>query len=119
MKMRDVMIEPVICAEEWQTLGHIGRLMLLNEFTILPYREQSDDWTFIEATEVVRALSEDRNKRLDMTVGCAVKCGLLRVVPAEEARAEEEINHSKPATILVVRGARKAVAGLVTPFDLL
>ena len=37
MKMRDVMITPVICAEEWQTLAHIRRVMLLHEFTILPY----------------------------------------------------------------------------------
>ena len=121
MKMRDVMIEPVICAEEWQTLGHVRRLMLLNEFSILPYYcRQNGKWTFIEATEVVRALStKDRNKRLDMTVECAVKCKLLRVAQAQEASAEDEIDHSEPATILVVKGTRKAAAGLVTPFDLL
>ena len=56
MKMRDVMITPVICAEEWQTLAHVRRIMLLHEFTILPYRQQDTGWTFVDATAVVRAL---------------------------------------------------------------
>ena len=119
MKMRDVMITPVICAEEWQTLAHIRRVMLLHEFTILPYRGQNGGWTFIEATGMVRALSMDRKKALDKTVMDAVECGLLEATPARTAEAEDEVDQSAPETTLVVKAACKAAAGLVTPFDLL
>ena len=119
MKMRDVMITPVICAEEWQTLAHVRRVMLLHEFTILPYRQQDGVWTFIEATGVVRALSTGRRRALDKTIMDAVGCGLLKVAPARTAEAEEEVDQSAPETTLVVKGACEAAAGLVTPFDLL
>ena len=119
MRMRDVMITPVICAEEWQTLAHVRRVMLLHEFTILPYRQQDEDWTFIDATAVVRALSTGRRRALDKTVMDAVGCGLLNVTPARTAEAQEEVDHSAPETTLVVKGACQAAAGLVTPFDLL
>ena len=120
MKMRDVMITPVICAEEWQTLAHVRRVMLLHEFTMLPYRQQNGVWTFIEATGVVRALSTDRRQVLDKTVMDAVGSGLLKVTtPARTAEAEDEVDQSSPETTLVVKGACKAAAGLVTPFDLL
>ena len=119
MKMRDIMITPVICAEEWQTLAHVRRVMLLHEFTILPYCRQDEGWTFIEATGVVRALSTDRRSALDKTVVDAVGCGLLKVDPAQTAEAEEEVDQSEPKTTLVVKGACKAAVGLVTPFDLL
>ena len=82
MKMRDVMITPVVCAEEWQTLAHVRRVMLLHEFTILPYRRSPGDWTFIEATGVVRALSKGRRRILGTTVEDAVESELLRVIAA-------------------------------------
>ena len=119
MKMRDVMITPVICAEGWQTLAHVRRVMLLHEFTILPYRQQDEDWTFIDATGVVRALSTDRKGALDMTVMDAVECERLKVTCARTAGVEKEVDQSKPETTLVVTGACQAAVGLVTPFDLL
>ena len=91
MKMRDVMITPVVCAEEWQTLAHVRRVMLLHEFTILPYRQQDEDWTFIDATGVVRALSTDRKGDLDMTVMDAVECGRLKVTCARIAGVDKEV----------------------------
>ena len=119
MKMRDVMITPVICAEEWQTLAHVRRVMLLHEFTILPYRQQDEDWTFIDATGVVRALSTGENGARDMTVMDAVRCKRLKVTRARTAKAKHEVDQSKPETTLVVTGACQAAVGLVTPFDLL
>ena len=65
MEMRDVMITPVICAEDWQTLAHVRRVMLLHEFTVLPYRSNGKSanakWKFIEAEHVVKALFEGGN----------------------------------------------------------
>ena len=119
MKMRDVMITPVICAEDWQTLAHVRRVMLLHEFTILPYRQQDGGWTFIEATEVVRALSTVGMGARNKTVVDAVACGHLRVTPARTAQAGKEVNQSAPETTLIVKGACQTAVGLVTPFDLL
>ena len=119
MKMRDVMITPVICAEEWQTLAHVRRVMLLHEFTILPYRHQGKGWTFIKATGVVRALSTGEKGARDMTVMDAVRCERLKVTRARTAGVGKEVDQSKPKTTLVVKGTRKAAVGLVTPFDLL
>ena len=119
MTMRDVMITPVICAEGWQTLAHVRRIMLLHEFTILPYRRHDRGWTFIDATEVVRALSTASTATLDTTVMHAVECGELEVTPARTAEAEDEVNHSAPETTLVVKSDCPAPVGLVTPFDLL
>ena len=120
MQMRDVMITPVVCAEEWQTLAHVRRIMLLHEFTILPYRRSPRDWTFIEATGVVRALSKGGRGVRDTTVKDAVESGLLQVIAdAPKADAEDEVDLSQPETTLVVKGDCQAPAGLVTPFDLL
>ena len=119
MRMRDVMITPVICAEEWQTLAHVRRVMLLHEFTILPYRQQGKGWTFVDATGVVRALYAGEGRRLDMTVMDAVERGRLDVTCARIAGVEAVVDHSAPETILVVTDACQAAVGLVTPFDLL
>ena len=119
MKMRDVMITPVICAEDWQTLAHVRRVMLLHEFTILPYRQPGKGWTFVDATAVVRALSTDRKTALDMTVMDAVRCKRLKVTPTLPARVEDDVDQSKLETTLVVTDACQAAVGLVTPFDLL
>ena len=119
MRMRDVMIAPVICAEEWQTLAHVRRIMLLHEFTILPYRQQGKGWTFVDATAVVRALYAGEGRRLDLTVMDAVERGRLDVTCARTAGVEAAVDHSVPETTLVVTGACQAPVGLVTPFDLL
>ena len=119
MKMRDVMITPVICAEEWQTLAHVRRVMLLHEFTILPYRQPGKGWTFVKATGVVRALSKGGKGARDMVVKAAVECGRLNVTCARLAGVDEEVDRCKPKTTLVVTGASQAAVGLVTPFDLL
>ena len=117
--MRDVMITPVICAEEWQTLAHVRRVMLLHEFTILPYRQPGKGWTFVKATGVVRALSKGGKGARDMVVKAAVECGRLNVTCARLAGVDEEVDRCKPKTTLVVTGASQAAVGLVTPFDLL
>ena len=119
MKMRDVMITPVICAEDWQTLAHVRRIMLLHEFTILPYRQQGEGWTFVDATAVVRALYAGEGRRLDLTVMAAVERGRLNVTCARTAGVEAAVDHSTPETTLVVTDPCQAVVGLVTPFDLL
>ena len=119
MNMRDVMIAPVICAEDWQTLAHVRRIMLLHEFTILPSRQQGKGWTFVDATGVVRALYAGEGRRLDMTVMDAVERGRLDVTCARTAGVEAPVDHSALETTLVVTGACQAAVGLVTPFDLL
>ena len=119
MRMRDVMITPVICAEEWQTLAHVRRIMLLHEFTILPYRQQDQGWTFIDATAVVRALSTGDTGARDMTVMAAVECERLKVTCARLRGIDDTVDHSAPDTTLVVTGACEEAVGLVTPFDLL
>ena len=122
MEMRDVMISPVICAEEWQTLAHIRRIMLLHEFTILPYREKGEcadgQWKFIEAEHVVKALFKDGNGVLGMTVKAAVDDKILMWKCAKTAKACDQVHLCSPATTLVVTDTGDA-AGLVTPFDLL
>ena len=117
MEMRDVMIEPVVCAEGWQTLAHIRRVMLLHEFTILPYRANGD-WKFIEAGHVVKALCKDEKQRRSMSVRTAVDAGFLTCHCANVAEVHEQVDRCNPATTLVVTDKNDA-AGLVTPFDLL
>ena len=119
MRMRDVMITPVICAEEWQTLAHVRRVMLLHEFTILPYRQQGKGWTFVDATGVVRALFTGDTGARDMTVMAAVECERLKVTCARLRGVDDKVEHSAPETTLVVTDACQAAVGLVTPFDLL
>ena len=119
MRMRDVMITPVICAEEWQTLAHVRRIMLLHEFTILPYRQHGKGWTFIDATGVVRALFTGDTGARDMTVMAAVECERLKVTCARLRGVDDKVQHSAPETTLVVTDPCQAVVGLVTPFDLL
>ena len=122
MKMRDVMIAPVICAEDWQTLAHVRRVMLLHEFSILPYRPNGTSanrrWKFIEAEHVVKALSKDRNEVLSKKVKAAVDEGMLVPTCATTARACAPVDLSNPVTTLVVTDDGDA-AGLITPFDLL
>lgn len=122
MMMRDVMIQPVICAEDWQTLAHVRRVMLLHEYSILPYRPNGKSakrqWKFIEAEHVVKALSNDGNQVRSMTVKCAVKKGILVPTCAETAKACCQVDLSNPVTTLVITDAGDA-AGLVAPFDLL
>lgn len=122
MEMRDVMVTPVICAEDWQTLAHVRRVMLLHEFTILPYRPNGEcedrQWKFIEAGHVVKALSKDVEGVRSMSVKSALKEKILVPTCAKTARACDHIDLSNPDTTLVVTDKGDAV-GLVTPFDLL
>ena len=122
MEMRDIMISPVICAEEWQTLAHIRRIMLLQEFTILPYREKGEcakgQWKFIEAEHVVKALCKGGDGARSMTVKDAVDRGILMWKCAKTAKACAQVNLCNPVTTLVVTDTEDA-AGLVTPFELL
>ena len=138
MEMRDVMTSPVICAEDWQTLAHVRRVMLLHEFSILPYRAKDKrangqlKWKFIEAGHVVKAMAKDgkngnkalskaeKKRRLGMTVKEAFKDKILTCKPAETAKtcAEVEISELDLVTTLVITDAGEA-AGIVTPFDLL
>ena len=99
--MRDVMITPVICAEDWQTLAHVRRVMLLHEFTILPYRANGQ-WKFIEAGHVVKALCKGGKRIRSMTVKAAVDDGILKCDCAKTAGAYVHVNRRNPATTLVV-----------------
>ena len=114
LRMRDIMSTPAICAEEWQTLGDIRRLMLLHEFTILPYRHQKK-WRVIDASEVVRAISCCGKRQ---RVGCAVTEGKLKTDKARTAKATCEVDFNRPRTTVIVRGQSEEIVGLVTPFDM-
>lgn len=116
-EMRDVMITPVICAEAWQTLAHVRRVMLLHEFTILPYRANGQ-WKFIGAEHVVKALCKDGKGIRSMTVKAAVDDGILKCDCANIAGTQVQVDRCNPATTLVVTD-KGDPAGLVTPFDLL
>ena len=122
MEMRDVMITPVVCAEDWQTLGHVRRVMLLHEFTVLPYRangkSENRRWQFIEAEHVVKALSEGGDGVRSMTVKAAVEEEILVPTCAKTKEACHQVDPSNPVTTLVVTD-KGDVAGIVTPFDLL
>ena len=122
MEMRDVMVAPVICAEDWQTLAHVRRVMLLHEFTILPYRPHGEcedrQWKFIEAGHVVKALFKDGKEVRSMTVKEAVANKTLVPTCTTPAKACDQVDLSDPVTTLVVTDDGDA-AGLVTPFDLL
>ena len=107
MEMRDIMISPVICAEEWQTLAHIRRVMLLHEYSILPYRPNGKSakrkWKFIEAGHVVKALSKDGNRVRSMTVRCAVKKGILVPTRAKTAKARCQVDLSSRVHVRFLR----------------
>lgn len=115
-----LMVEGPTCAESWQTIAMIRRVMLQHQYSVLPYRH-GKTWKLVTDDAVVHFLSDHRNQRLILTLSEAVKAG-LKLKPATTAtmgtRIDEAYDSVAAPTLLVV-DEDENLHGILTPFDML
>ncbi|HSP80368.1 MAG TPA: hypothetical protein VLQ93_17685 [Myxococcaceae bacterium] len=124
--VRHFMVANPTCAELWQPLGVVRHSMLANSFSYLPIKDERGNWMLLSDYSVARFIrGPDRTKRLDMSVGEALKLNLeLKLdkpvavdVDQEVPKLLEKPFNGLPFLVLEAGGAR--LAGILTAFDLL
>ncbi len=126
-RVRHFMVANPTCAELWQPLGVVRHSMLANSFSYLPIKDEAGNWKLLSDYSVVRFIrGSGQRKRLDMSVGEALKSGLeldstITVDVDQEVAnvlsAPAEPFNGRPFLVLEAGGAR--LAGILTAFDLL
>ena len=118
---KDFMIRDPTCAELWEPLSAIRRVMLLNAFSYLPF-QCGNEWRFLSDTGLVSFLRSggDRKKKMLMTLEDALADKLpwtkARLCGIDES-IEKLAKTMRTEPCLVV--ADKRLVGLITAFDLL
>lgn len=116
--------------EEWHLVAHARQLMLTHSFSFLPIRLDGK-WKLISEMSIARFLSQDRKKRLAMSIKEAAGAESALLCSAEEIRPKKEVstllqpspdksiaNHGR---IWLVTGADGSdrLLGILTPFELM
>ena len=122
-KARDLMASPVTVAGSKTTVGTLRRMMLLNEFSRIPYRRDDEKWVWITAGALAKYHSpltkrKDRAEKSILTVEKALQCQTgekLGCEPACVVKPDDCLSDRTGETLLVVSGGE--AVGVVTEFD--
>ena len=123
LKARDLMTSPVTVASKETTVGTLRRLMLLNEFSRIPYSPGDEKWIWLTAGALAKYYSpltnkSDREKKSILTVEEALQCKLGEKLGCETAcyvKPDDCLSGRIGETLLVVSG--EEAVGVVTEFD--
>lgn len=118
------MVGSPVCAEPWHTLAMVRKAMLHAQFTSLPYLHD-EKWHLVTDAAVVKFLSSDRNRRLNMPLRDAVveSSNRLDLIEAKTERGDTAVENLRQRDardilpILVLDGEH--LRGILAPFDLL
>ena len=133
MKISEVMVANPTCAESWQTLADLRRTMLVNDFSILPIRNntcgEAEKWRVVRAEELAAYLLGNEQGRKE-TLGCALAKGLkpyCAMVVCENQKLEDlkdrnwegKEKGNFPSAVVVTSENKDGLIGIATAFDLL
>ena len=131
-KVSDFMVRDAICAAHWQPISFVRQQMLANSFSYLPILWPADNnprWHVVSDVGVTRFLRSaiskaDRNRRLAITIGEAIRSGELIISPARVSTADSNLNEivatlEDVPIIIVAAENNTELRGIVTAFDLL
>ena len=122
-KARDLMTSPVTVAGKETTVGTLRRMMLLNEFSRIPYRRGDGTWVWITAGALAKYHSlltnkRDREKKSILTVEEALQFkpgDKLGCDPACCVKPDDCLSDRTGETLLVVSDGE--AVGVITEFD--
>ena len=120
LKARDFMTSPVTIIDKGTNISTLRRMMLLNEFSRIPYRCDDGCWVWITAESLVRWLAKlepkEKQKKFICTIGDAINddCKLC-TTPARGVPPDCELKGQEGEVLLVV-SCGEAI-GIITEFD--
>lgn len=130
--VRDFMVRDVVCAVPWQPIGAARQLMLANSFSFLPIQgiwEEPVRWLLISDYAIARLLrgspsATERSRRLATSVQEAIVSKQLEVDDAETCAPDDTLDEvlkarTRRLLLMLDRGDRSRLVGVVAPFDLL
>ena len=113
---RDVMVNPVVTAECWQTLYELRRTMLAEGYSALPWRD-GNDWRLVTADWLAKCLMEVENRvQLETELRC-VPNKPLPLPSTQLVCPDTKFGCIPPKTSLVLE--HDVLVGIITPVDLL
>lgn len=126
----DYMVREVVIVEEWHLVAHARQLMLTHSFSFLPVRLDGK-WNLISEVSIARFLSQDRKKRLAMSIKDAAGAESALLCSAEEIRPQNDVstllqplpgkpiaNHGRIWLVTEADGSDRLL-GILTPFELM